>query len=112
MADLECQDDAHVDVTTRVVNLIAVTLPIIGLFAAFILLWGVAFDWVYLMILGVMYVLTGLGITVGYHRYFTHRSFKTSALLRRPSRRWARWRSRGRFSSGRGSSQPPSALGP
>ncbi|MCA9280673.1 MAG: acyl-CoA desaturase [Phycisphaeraceae bacterium] len=69
----------RVDFVTRLVNFIAVTLPILGLTAAIILLWGVAFNWVYLMILGVMYVLTGLGITVGYHRYFTHRSFKTSA---------------------------------
>jgi stearoyl-CoA desaturase (delta-9 desaturase) len=67
-----------VDLTTRIVNLLAVTLPIAGLIAAIVLLWGVAFSWVYLMILGVMYALTGLGITVGYHRYFTHRSFKTS----------------------------------
>ena len=30
----------------------------------------------------VLYVLTGLGVTVGFHRLFTHRSFKTSAAVR------------------------------
>ena len=29
-----------------------------------------------------MYVLTGLGVTVGFHRHLTHRSFKTSRPLR------------------------------
>jgi len=28
-----------------------------------------------------MYIITGLGITVGFHRYFTHKSFRTSAVL-------------------------------
>jgi len=35
-----------------------------------------------LMIFGVLYVLTGLGVTVGFHRLFTHRSFKTGPVLR------------------------------
>jgi stearoyl-CoA desaturase (Delta-9 desaturase) len=30
----------------------------------------------------VLYVLTGLGVTVGFHRLFTHRSFKTGPVLR------------------------------
>lgn len=30
------------------------------------------------LLFALMYLLTGLGVTVGYHRYFTHRSFKTS----------------------------------
>jgi stearoyl-CoA desaturase (delta-9 desaturase) len=30
----------------------------------------------------VMYVLTGLGVTVGFHRLFTHRSFKTGRVVR------------------------------
>ncbi len=35
-----------------------------------------------LAVFAIMYVLTGLGITVGFHRLFTHRSFKTSAPVR------------------------------
>jgi stearoyl-CoA desaturase (delta-9 desaturase) len=33
-------------------------------------------------IFGVFYILSGLGITAGYHRLFTHRSFKTHPLIR------------------------------
>ena len=35
-----------------------------------------------LVVFAIMYVLTGLGITVGFHRLFTHRSFKTSRAMR------------------------------
>ena len=35
-----------------------------------------------LAILAVGYVLTGLGITVGYHRLFTHRAFETFPAVR------------------------------
>jgi stearoyl-CoA desaturase (Delta-9 desaturase) len=35
-----------------------------------------------LAVFAIMYLLTGLGITVGFHRLFTHRSFKTSRALR------------------------------
>src|SRR5436190_18973405 len=33
-------------------------------------------------IFGVFYALSGFGITAGYHRLFTHRSFKTYPLVR------------------------------
>src|SRR5829696_1134793 len=35
-----------------------------------------------LAIFAVLYVLTGFGVTIGYHRLFTHRSFKTGPVLR------------------------------
>ena len=35
-----------------------------------------------LVIFAVFYVLTGLGVTVGFHRLFTHRSFKTKPAVR------------------------------
>ncbi len=66
----------HCPLSRRVINLIAVLLPVAGLIVAIVLLWGVAFNWGLLAILGGMYVIAGLGITVGYHRLFTHRSFK------------------------------------
>jgi len=61
----------------KIVNLAAVLIPFLGVIVAIVLLWGTAFNWVYLMILGVMYLSTSVGITIGYHRLFTHRSFKT-----------------------------------
>jgi stearoyl-CoA desaturase (delta-9 desaturase) len=44
--------------------------------------WNEALHWRDLAILAVVYVFTGLGITVGFHRLLTHRSFKTSRVLR------------------------------
>src|SRR5450755_3668008 len=37
-----------------------------------------AFSWSGVAVLLVLYAVTGLGITVGYHRMLTHRSFTTS----------------------------------
>jgi stearoyl-CoA desaturase (delta-9 desaturase) len=45
-------------------------------------LWAVALGVSDLVVFGVLYVLTGLGVTVGFHRLLTHRSFKTSPALR------------------------------
>jgi stearoyl-CoA desaturase (Delta-9 desaturase) len=35
-----------------------------------------------LLVFGIVYVVTGLGVTIGFHRLFTHRSFATSRVLR------------------------------
>lgn len=61
----------------RIVTLLAVVVPIFGLVAAGALMWGYGFHWVELGLLIGMYLATAIGITVGYHRYFTHRSFET-----------------------------------
>ena len=69
--------DEPVTVQMQAVVLAAVVLPVAGLVAAMAFLWGRGFDWVHLSLMGVMYLLTVLGITVGYHRLFTHRAFQT-----------------------------------
>ncbi|MCE9545421.1 MAG: acyl-CoA desaturase [Planctomycetia bacterium] len=56
-------------------------MPFLGVIAAGYLLWGGAFHWLPLCLLVGMYVATALGITVGFHRLFTHRSFETNALV-------------------------------
>ena len=56
-------------------NLAAVVLPFAAFIAAIVLLWNSAVSATDLGILAVMYVLTGLGVTVGFHRMLTHRSF-------------------------------------
>jgi stearoyl-CoA desaturase (delta-9 desaturase) len=66
----------------KIASLAAVVLPFVGLVAALVLLWGVTHSWIHLVLLAVGYVLTGLGITVGYHRLFTHKSFETNAVVR------------------------------
>jgi stearoyl-CoA desaturase (delta-9 desaturase) len=56
---------------------VGVTAPLAGVVGAAFLLWGWGFGWVDLGLLVGMYLLTMLGITVGYHRLFTHRSLQT-----------------------------------
>lgn len=60
----------------RIATFVAVTVPFLGLIAAIYGLWGWGVTWVELVSLVVMYLATGMGITVGYHRLFTHRAFE------------------------------------
>jgi stearoyl-CoA desaturase (delta-9 desaturase) len=66
----------------RVVRVGVIGLPMAALGAAAWLAWGGALRWHDLVVLAIAYALTGAGITVGYHRLFTHRSFKTTRPLR------------------------------
>ena len=66
----------------RIANLTAVVLPFLAFSAAIVLLWNRLVGIHDLWILAVMYVLTGLGITVGYHRLLTHRAFETHRPVR------------------------------
>src|SRR4051812_19111782 len=66
---------------TRIANVIGVVLPVIGIAVAIVLLWHRAVDGFDLALLAVTYLLTGFGVTVGYHRLLTHRSFQTSKPL-------------------------------
>jgi stearoyl-CoA desaturase (delta-9 desaturase) len=66
----------------RVVRVGVIGLPLVALGVAGWLAWGGTLHWQDLVVLAVAYVLTGAGITVGYHRLFTHRSFKTTRSLR------------------------------
>ncbi len=71
-----------IETVDQVANLIATVVPLLLLGLAMWLAWGGALHWPDLVVLAVTYTLTGLGITVGYHRLFTHRSFKTSRPMR------------------------------
>jgi stearoyl-CoA desaturase (delta-9 desaturase) len=64
------------------VNIAGVMLPLVGLAVVMFLTWGGSFNWMYLGLLVGMAILTELGITVGYHRLFTHKSFKSPAWVR------------------------------
>jgi stearoyl-CoA desaturase (delta-9 desaturase) len=83
--DPECDSTEIMErpsLASRIASLCVVVIPFVGLLAAVFLLWGVAFSWVHLALLVAGYLLTGLGITVGYHRLFTHRSFETNGVVR------------------------------
>ena len=61
---------------TKFANLGAVVVPFLATLAAIVLFWNRIVSGTDLAILAVMYLLTAIGITVGYHRLLTHRSFQ------------------------------------
>jgi stearoyl-CoA desaturase (delta-9 desaturase) len=66
----------------RAVTALITVVPPLLLVLAAARLWGSALHWRDVLIFALLYVPTGLGVTVGFHRLFTHRSFKTSPALR------------------------------
>jgi stearoyl-CoA desaturase (delta-9 desaturase) len=66
----------------KIVNLIGVSLPLAGLIAAIVFLWNRAIGPLELGLLIGFYVITCLGVTLGYHRMFTHRAFEASRAFR------------------------------
>ncbi|HLL88779.1 MAG TPA: acyl-CoA desaturase [Tepidisphaeraceae bacterium] len=71
----------HMTLGTRVANLIGIITPFVGFILAIALLWGRGFDWLHLTLFLSMYMITAVGITVGYHRLFTHKSFRTNKVV-------------------------------
>ena len=65
----------------RNVSLGSVIIPFAAFVLAIVLLWNTAVDGLDLALMLTMYVLTALGVTVGYHRLFTHRSFQAKRPL-------------------------------
>lgn len=70
------------EASDRVVRTLVVGLPLAALGAAGWIAWGDSLHWQDLVVLALTYVLSGVGITVGFHRLFTHRSFKTTRPVR------------------------------
>jgi stearoyl-CoA desaturase (delta-9 desaturase) len=62
----------------RYANLGAVVVPFLALLLAIVLLWNRAVGAVELSVMAFMYIITGLGVTVGYHRMLTHKAFQSS----------------------------------
>jgi stearoyl-CoA desaturase (Delta-9 desaturase) len=71
-----------VSADVRIWNIFGVLVPFLGITAAIILCWGRGCDGVQLGIMLGMYCLTGLGITIGFHRLFTHRAFETNNVVK------------------------------
>ena len=57
-------------------------MPVLALGVVVWQAWAELLHWHDFLVFAVMYVVTGLGITVGFHRHFTHRAFATSKPLR------------------------------
>ena len=59
-----------------------IAVPFLALVAAVPVAWGWGLGWRDIVIAFVMYVVAGHGITVGFHRHFTHGSFKARRSLK------------------------------
>ncbi|WP_189224347.1 acyl-CoA desaturase [Saccharothrix coeruleofusca] len=59
-----------------------VIVPFLALLAAVPFAWGWGLGWVDVALFALFYCISGLGVTVGYHRYFTHGSFKANRALK------------------------------
>jgi stearoyl-CoA desaturase (delta-9 desaturase) len=57
-------------------------LPFLALGLVAWQVWSSLLGWTDLVVFAIMYVITGFGVTVGFHRLFTHRSFKTGPAVR------------------------------
>src|SRR5579875_303787 len=67
----------------RNANLAGVVVPFLGVLAAIVLLWNSMVNWTQIAIMVAMYVLTAMGVTVGFHRMLTHRAFQTYPWIER-----------------------------
>ncbi|MDB5297126.1 MAG: acyl-CoA desaturase [Phycisphaerales bacterium] len=56
--------------------------PTVGFVVAIVLLWGRGVGWVDLALFAGFYTVAAFGITVGYHRLFTHRAFAAGPGVR------------------------------
>jgi stearoyl-CoA desaturase (Delta-9 desaturase) len=79
--DREVEPVLH-ETRDRIITGVVTIVPFLALGAVCWQLWANLLHWSDVAVFGIMYVATGLGITVGFHRYLTHRSFKTSRPLR------------------------------
>jgi stearoyl-CoA desaturase (delta-9 desaturase) len=77
--DLEPEPKSNLE---RVLLVVFVVVPFLALLAAVPMAWGSFLGWSDVIIGGVFYIVSGLGVTVGFHRYFTHGSFKANRPLK------------------------------
>jgi stearoyl-CoA desaturase (delta-9 desaturase) len=57
-------------------------IPFVALIVVGWQLWNKALHWSDLVVFAICYVVTGLGVTVGFHRHLTHRAFKAKPWVR------------------------------
>jgi len=66
----------------RRMSVIVTLAPLVGVGLAIAWLWGHGVNALDVALLGGFYVLTIMGVTVGFHRLFTHRSFQVPKAVR------------------------------
>jgi fatty-acid desaturase len=78
----------------KISNLVGVLLPFLAFVAAIVLLWNTYVDWSDLAVLAIMYVLTGYGVTLGFHRCSRTARSRRSSRSSTCSQGSARWPSK------------------
>jgi len=66
----------------KVIILTLVGLPFTGTVLAMRLLWHSAADWTDVALMVALYVPISMGITIGFHRFLTHRGFRTNPVIK------------------------------
>ena len=66
----------------RIITGTITVLPFVALGVVCWQVWSDLLRWSDVAVFLIMYLLTGLGVTVGFHRHLTHRSFATSRRMR------------------------------
>ena len=66
----------------RALLAVFIVIPLLAVAAAVPFAWGWGLSWTDVAITFVMYAVSGMGVTIGYHRHFTHGSFKAKRALR------------------------------
>jgi stearoyl-CoA desaturase (delta-9 desaturase) len=67
----------------KTANLAGVIVPFLGVIAAIVLFWNRWVDGTDLALFAGFYLLTAVGVTVGFHRLLTHRAFQTHPRIER-----------------------------
>jgi stearoyl-CoA desaturase (Delta-9 desaturase) len=77
--DLEAKPKGNFE---KVLMGIFIVIPLLAVIAAVPFAWGWGLGWSDIVITFVFYAISGMGVTVGYHRHFTHGSFRAKRPLR------------------------------
>src|SRR4026209_169596 len=78
----EITAETHMTRGQKITNLLGVGIPFAAFLASVFFFWGSYVTWRDLTIFAVGYALTTLGISIGFHRLFTHRSYETFKSIR------------------------------
>jgi stearoyl-CoA desaturase (delta-9 desaturase) len=66
----------------RIITGAVTAIPFAALIVVGWQLWNEALHWSDIAVFGICYMLTGFGVTIGFHRHLTHRAFKAKRWLR------------------------------
>jgi len=75
-------DEDYTSTTMRVLLALFIIVPLLAVIVAIPIAWGGFVGWSDLFLIAFFWALTAGGITVGFHRYFTHGSFKTNRFMK------------------------------